>query len=793
MFFLVNGGISMDQRSLSVLEFPKIIERLKAKAASGLGKERIEQLSPVTIESLAIRAQEETREGVDLLRLKGNMPLGGIFDLRAYLQRVRIGGILTAGQLREVASTILTGRKVKRFIQKANENHAFPILMDQIDAISELSPLEEEINECINEYGEIVDTATIELKKIRNQIRTIEARIKEKLDQMIKGPGYQKMLQEPIVTIRNGRYVIPVKQEYRGVFGGMVHDQSASGATLFIEPQAAVQMNNQLREYELKEEKEIEKILRNLSSAVQVEVDALQVNQDQLGFLDFIQAKAELATEMKATMPTLNSKGYIKLKKARHPLINAKDVVPIDVELGKNYTSLVITGPNTGGKTVTLKTIGLLAIMALAGLHIPVEEESEIALFHAIFADIGDEQSIEQSLSTFSSHLTNIIKILNQMDSNSLILLDELGAGTDPTEGAALAISILEKIKNAGATVIATTHYSELKAYAYNREGVINASVEFDVETLRPTYRLLIGVPGRSNAFAIAKRLGLSEEIIIKAKEQISEDNLQVESMIASLEQSQKTAAKEQTEAENLRKQIETLKEELENKMITFENQRLQLLEEAKMKAEAQVKKAKREAEDIISELRKMALEEKAGIKEHRLIEMKKRLEDAVPEVETKKVIKPKKNEKLEVGDEVRVLSLGQKGTILDQVGEKEYTVQIGILKMKLAKDDLERIKTKHAQQTIVMTGVKKGTDFVKPELDLRGQSVDEAMIEIDRYLDQAFLAGYGQVSIIHGKGTGTLRTGIQDFLRKHAHVKQVRLGAFGEGGSGVSIVELKR
>ena len=783
----------MDQRSLKILEFPKIIDKLKTKVSTDIGKELVDQLGPVVSSELVLSLQQETKEGVDLLRIKGNMPLSGIFDLTSYLHRVKIGGMLTSEQLREVASTVHSGRRVKRFVQKANENNSFPILTNHIDEITELIYLEEEINKAINEYGEIVDTASNELKKIRSQMRTLEARIKEKLDQMIKSPGYLKMLQEPIVTIRNGRYVIPVKQEYRGVFGGMVHDQSASGATLFIEPQAAVQMNNQLREFELKEEKEIEKILSALSGAVQAEVDALTINQEHLGILDFIQAKAELATEMKATMPKLNTKGYIKLKKARHPLINMDEVVPIDVELGNNYRSLVITGPNTGGKTVTLKTIGLLAIMALSGLHIPVEDDSEIAIYKAIYADIGDEQSIEQSLSTFSSHLTNIIKILNQMDSESLILLDELGAGTDPTEGAALAISILEKMKQAGATVIATTHYSELKAYAYNREGVINASVEFDVETLRPTYRLLIGVPGRSNAFAIAKRLGLSEEIIEKAKEQISKDNLQVESMIASLEQSQKSAAKEQSEAEKLRRQIEVLKDELENKMVSFENERIQLLEESKKKAEAQVKKAKNEAEAIISELRKMALEEKAGIKEHRLIEMKKRLEEAVPEVEAKKIKKMKKNEKLDIGDEVRVLSLGQKGTILEPVGNKEYMVQIGIMKMKIDKGDLELVKNKNQQQTVVMTGVKRGTDFVKPELDLRGQTVDEAMIEIDRYLDQAFLAGYGQVSIIHGKGTGLLRAGIQDFLRKHAHVKQVRLGAFGEGGSGVTIVELKK
>lgn len=782
----------MNVRGLKILEFPKIVSKLEVKAQTALGKELCQNLMPINDMILVEKLQQETREGVEVLRLKGGFSLGGVRDIRLYLKRLSLGGELTAEQLLEISSTIYGSRNVKRFIAKINEENSLPILYSHVEEIKDLKHIEDKINSCINDYGEIVDSASSELRTIRNNIRTLESRVKEKLEQIIRNSNNQKALQDQIITIRNGRYAIPVKQEYRTLFGGIVHDQSASGATLFIEPEVVVQINNQLKEQLLKEEKEIERILRNLSNTVREEVEALTLIVEHLGIIDFIQAKAELAREMKGIQPKLNNKGVLNIKKARHPLIPTNEVVPIDVNLGKEFTSIVITGPNTGGKTVSLKTVGILTLMAMSGLHIPAEENSELAVFTSVYADIGDEQSIEQSLSTFSGHLKNIVKILDEMDDASLILLDELGAGTDPTEGAALAIAILEKIKFIGARVIATTHYSELKAYAYNQENVVNASVEFDIETLRPTYRLLIGVPGRSNAFNIAQRLGLSEDIIRFAKGQISEDNLQVESMIASLEVNRRSAEKERIEAEAARKKVEQINKELEMKIEDLERQKQKLLEDAKKKAEEIVIKARKEAEEVITELRKFALEEQAGIKEHRLIEMKKRLEESIPDIKEKTPKLTKKQEKIEAGDEVKVLSIGQKGTVVEQADNNEFVIQIGILKMKVNKSDLEVIKPiNKGYKNINVISVKRDS-IVRNELDVRGQNVEEAIMNIDRYLDEAFMEGYGQVSIIHGKGTGALRTGLQDFLRKHPHVSKIRLGQFGEGGSGVTIVELK-
>ncbi|MFV9511119.1 endonuclease MutS2 [Tepidibacillus sp. LV47] len=780
-------------RTLTILEFHKIIDRLINKAMTPMGKELAATILPSFDLEEVVYRQKETHEGLEVIRLKGGLSFDGVHDIRGFIKRAKIGGILAPEQLRQISSTLMAARKLKKLILQLNEELSLPILRTLVEPIIELFEIEKKINESINEYNEVVDLASTELKMIRNQIRLIESRVKEKLESILRNPHYQKMLQDPIITIRNGRYVIPVKQEYRGVFGGMIHDQSASGATLFIEPDSVVQLNNQLREYQLKEVKEIEKILRQLTDLIRMEADSIAEMVKHLGRLDVIQAKGELAKEMKATLPKLNRQGYIRLKKARHPLINPEEVVPIDVHLGQEFHVLIITGPNTGGKTVTLKTIGLLTLMAMAGFHIPADEESEVAVFSSIFADIGDEQSIEQNLSTFSSHLKNIIEILKKVDTNSLILLDELGAGTDPTEGAALAIAILEKIRLLQARVVATTHYSELKAYAYNHQGVVNASVEFDVKTLKPTYRLLIGVPGRSNAFAIAKRLGLEEEIIQFAKEQLSEEDQQVELMIHSLEWNQKIAEKERLEAERLRKQTQEMKKEVEEKLALLEQNRFKILEEAKQEAEKIIRKATREADEIIRELRKLIQEKRVDVKEHELIAMKKRLNESVPDLEKPKPISKKQNKKIEVGDEVKVLSLGQKGNVIEQVSENEFIVQIGIIKMKINRQDLEvSEEKKRSNPEAIMTGVKRTKEYVKPELDLRGKTVDEAMIEIDRYLADALLAGYKQVSIIHGKGTGVLRSGVQDFLKRHKLTKSIRMGQYGEGGSGVTVVELK-
>jgi DNA mismatch repair protein MutS2 len=786
------------ERVLRVLEYPKIIEQLGQHVSSSLGKEKVNQLTPSFIYEEVKQAQQSTFEGATVLRLKGYVPLGGISDIRPSIKRAAVGGTLNPTELNAIASTLYGGRQLKIFLEGFIEERGqdLPVLKQLVSQISSLKTLEQEITSCIDDQGMVVDSASPALRQIRAQIRSSESRIREKLNQMTKITSYQKMLQDPIVTIRNDRYCLPVKQEYRTHFGGIVHDQSASGATLFIEPEAVVAINNQLREAKLKEEREIDKILRELTASVALEVDSITLNVTALAELDFIFAKANYAKKLRAIQPRLNQNGYFNLKKARHPLITDDEIVPISFDLGREYTSMIITGPNTGGKTVTLKTLGLLTLMTCSGLAIPAEEESEIAVVSAVYADIGDEQSIEQSLSTFSSHMTNIVRILQEVDHKSLILFDELGAGTDPTEGAALAMSILDHVYQRGARVVATTHYSELKAYAYTKSTVMNASVEFDVETLRPTYRLLVGVPGRSNAFSIAKRLGLSESIIEQAKGQIGDDDSRVETMIASLEENQKLAEIDRLEAHKQRKEIEQLRQDLQNKEDKFEREKDKRIEAAEKKAQEHLSKAMKEAEEVIAELRNTAAN-REPVKEHILIDAKKKLESLTQSAETQKTKKSKTGiEKkktfgqLKPGDEVFVHSFGQKGHVVEQVSDYEYQVQIGIMKMKVEKSQLEKIKREPTQMT-PRASVRKSSEPIKMELDLRGQTIDEAIYAIDKYLDDATMANYHQVHVIHGKGTGQLRKGVQEYLKRHRNVKNMRLGGAGEGGSGVTVVEL--
>ncbi|UFJ39176.1 endonuclease MutS2 [Brevibacillus humidisoli] len=785
----------MEQRVLNTLEYDKVIAMLVDKASSTLGKERAQELVPFTTIEEVQDAQQATEEASLVLRLKGSVPLGGIRDIRQSLQRARLRAMLSPADLLDIASTIYAGRRLKTFLLNLAEEQELPMLTGWAEQIEGLRDLEEEIKRCVDDHGDVVDSASVELRRIRQEIRGLESRIRDRLEQMTRSSSYQKMLMENIITIRGDRYVIPVKQEYRHVFGGIVHDQSASGATLFIEPEVVVTMNNKLRETRLKEEREVERILIQLTEQVSEVVESLQINIEMLGELDFAFAKAQFGTSLKATIPRLNDNGIIRFRKARHPLISAEEVVPIDVELGRQYRAIVITGPNTGGKTVSIKTIGLLSLMAMAGLPIPVEEESEAAVFSSVFADIGDEQSIEQSLSTFSSHMTNIIHILKSMDERSLVIFDELGAGTDPTEGAALAMAILDHVVERGARLLATTHYSELKAYAYDREEVINASVEFDVQTLRPTYRLLVGVPGRSNAFAIARRLGLSERIIEEARRTISEEESQVETMIASLERNARTAEQERQQAEALRAEAEQLRRQLEEERNRFAEEKNRLLEKAEEEARIAVQLAKEEADTIIRELRELRAEG-AEIKEHRLIEAKKRLGEAVMELEKEKVKqqRPKavRAAQPKVGDEVMVHSFGQRGTVLEKASDDEYLVQIGIMKMKVKQSDLSVHKEAKAQPAAQYTAVKSRKGSVKMELDLRGCRVEEGLQEVDRYLDEVLLAGLHSVSIIHGHGTGALRKAVHDFLRGHRSVKSFRLGGQGEGGVGATIVELR-
>lgn len=765
------------------------------QAASSLGKEKALNLIPSYNFDEVVKWQEETDEAAKVIRLKGQAPLGGIFDIRPSLKRAQIGGDLSASELLDIASTIYGGRQIKNFIEGMVEDGIeLPILISFIEQIIPLTELERKIKNCIDDHGHVMDGASDKLRSIRQTLRSAESRIREKLENLTRSSSAQKMLSDAIITIRNDRFVIPVKQEYRSAYGGIVHDQSASGATLFIEPQAVVDLNNQLQEARAKEKQEVERILHELTQFVAEDAEPMLHNVKVLTEIDFMFAKALYGSKMKASMPKMNKEGIIRLFNARHPLIDSKQVVPNDIILGEDYSAIVITGPNTGGKTVTLKTLGLLTLMAQSGLQIPALDGSEMTVFSSIFADIGDEQSIEQSLSTFSSHMTNIVEILKRVDSNSLILFDELGAGTDPQEGAALAIAILDEVYSRGARVVATTHYPELKAYGYNRSGVINASVEFDVETLSPTYRLLLGVPGRSNAFEISSRLGLSGHVIEHAKGFVSQETNKVENMIASLEESRKQAEEEWSEAEELRKDAEKLHNELQKQIIALNEERDQLLEKAEEQAKEAIDKAKAEAEAIIRDLRKMKYNATQAVKEHELIEARKRLEEAVPTLQkNKKVIqKQKAKQKLLPGDEVKVATLGQRGHIVEQINDVEFQVQIGILKMKVKEKDLEYISRPTPVATKPLATIRGSEHHVKPELDLRGERFEDAVQMVEKYIDDALLAGYPSVSIIHGKGTGALRKGVHDFLKNHRHVKTYRLGGFAEGGSGMTYVELK-
>ncbi|WP_160722095.1 endonuclease MutS2 [Bacillus sp. USDA818B3_A] len=785
----------MHERALKVLEFTKIKEQLFEHASSSLGRDQIKNLMPSINFEEVVRLQAETDEATTVVRIKGNVPLSGIHDIRPHIKRSVIGGVLSSHELVQIASTIHTSRQIKRFIEElAEERTELPILIEQVAQIIPLTNLEHEIKHAIDESGEVLDSASDLLRSLRQQLRSNESRIRERLESMIRSSNAAKMLSDAIVTIRNDRFVIPVKQEYRGHYGGIIHDQSSSGQTLFIEPQVIVQLNNQLQDIRVKEQLEIERILTDLSAKTAEFESELRVIVGILANLDFIFAKAKYGRKIKASMPVMNNEGRIALFKARHPLIPIDEVVANDIMLGKDYTTIVITGPNTGGKTVTLKTLGLCSIMAQAGLQIPALDGSELAVFDAIYADIGDEQSIEQSLSTFSSHMVNIVDILNRVDFNSLVLFDELGAGTDPQEGAALAISILDEVHKRGARVIATTHYPELKAYGYNREGVLNASVEFDVETLSPTYKLLLGVPGRSNAFEISKRLGLNERVIEAARSHVSEDTNQIDKMIASLEESKRQAEREQQEARDFLKQAEKLHQDLQKQMIEYYDKKDTMLEKAAEKAADIVDEAKQEAEKVIRDLRKMRTEKHAEIKEHELIDAKRRLEQAAPEIKKSGKMSNKKDKKhtFTPGDEVKVLTFGQRGTLVERVSDNEWQVQIGILKMKVKEKDLEYLSTPKQVETKPMAIVKGRDTLVKLELDLRGERYEDALMKVEKYIDDALLSSYPRVSIIHGKGTGALRQGVQEYLKNHRSVKKIRFGDAGEGGTGVTIVEFK-
>lgn len=792
----------MNQKALSSLEYPKIIERLTEKASSPMGKELCRKLQPSTDINKIRLMQTQTKDALTRLFQKGSVSFGSVKDIRGSLKRLEIGSSLDIMEILSVCALLENTSRVKAYSRGDRSDLPSDSLDSMFEQLAPLTPLSSEIRRCILSEDEISDDASPALRQVRRNMKVTNDRIHTQLSGLVNGNA-RTYLQDSVITMRNGRYCIPVKAEYKGQVPGMIHDQSSTGSTLFIEPMAVVKLNNDMRELELQEQKEIEIILAGLSEQIAEEREAIALNLELMVQLDFIFARAGLAMDMNGSEPVFNEEGRVLLKKARHPLIPKKKVVPIDIRLGDDFNLLIITGPNTGGKTVSLKTVGLLTLMGQAGLHIPALDRSELALFHEIYADIGDEQSIEQSLSTFSSHMTNIVSFLEKADSRSLVLFDELGAGTDPTEGAALAISILSYLHDKGIRTMATTHYSELKVYALSTPGVENACCEFSVETLRPTYRLLIGIPGKSNAFAISSKLGLSDQIIERAKEQISEQDESFEDVLSSLEENRVTIENERLEIARYKEEIKTLKAQLESRQEKLDAQRDRILRQANEEAHKVLEEAKEYADQtmkLFHKFQKNNVDTSAVERERQ--ELRKRMNKAEKNMsdrqETKKPKKQLTAKDIRPGDSVKVLSMNLKGTVGSRPDSKGFLfVQMGIIRSKVHLSDLELvdepvITTPSLQKTGAGKIRMSKSASVSTEINLLGRTVDEAIAELDKYLDDAYIAHLKSVRIVHGKGTGALRKGIHDYLRRQKHVSSFRLGEFGEGDAGVTIVDFK-
>ena len=788
----------MNAKVLKTLEYPKIIRQLEEFAGSPPGKELCRGLLPSSdIEE--IRAlQTETSLALSLIFQKGSVSFSGVTDVRGSLKRLEIGGVLSPQELLAVCRLLEACSRVKAYGRRENGEETPTVLDAMFDALQPLTPLANEIRRCIPSEEEISDDASPALRSVRRAMGRINDRVHAQLNEMVNGSA-RAYLQDAVVTMRNGRYCLPVKAEYRGQVQGMIHDQSSSGSTLFVEPMAVMKLNNELRELEIKEAKEIEIILSDLSAKTAQHLDAAASDLAVLTRLDFIFARAQLSKSYGGSEPVFNENGVINIKKGRHPLLDKKKVVPIDIRLGKDFNLLIITGPNTGGKTVSLKTAGLFTLMGQAGLHIPAFDHSELAVFQNVFADIGDEQSIEQSLSTFSAHMTNIVSILKKADDRSLVLFDELGAGTDPTEGAALAISILSSLHRLGVRTMATTHYSELKVYALSTSGVENACCEFDVETLRPTYRLLIGIPGKSNAFAISAKLGLAPEIIEEARAQLSEQAEDFETLISDLEASRITAEREREEIDRYKAEIEQLKNRIEQKQETLEASRERILREANEQAHAILREAKEYADATIKRFHKAG---KDSLPMREMEQERSRLREKMSAAESGMAMKSRRRSSdtleakdLHLGDSVRVLSMNLKGTVSSLPNARgDLYVQMGILRSQVNIKDLERIadrETASPYQARTGSGKIKVSKSASTavELNLIGKTTDEALAELDKYLDDAYLSHMPSVRIVHGKGTGALRKAVHNYLRRQKYVKSYRLGEFGEGDSGVTIV----
>ena len=794
----------MNQKALETLEYRKIIAQLKREMGSAASAKLADELTPLTSEKIIKEELRSTTEAVDLIVRKGPLPTGGLYDIREALLLAKKGGSLTMRQLLEVQNVLGISSEVVAFMH----DDALPELKyigEMVDLIVEFTALEKEISRCILTEDEMADNASPKLKDIRRSIHQQNQAIKNKLSRIITSSSNKTYLQDTIVTMRDGRYVIPVKQEYRSFFPGMVHDQSKGGATLFIEPQGVVELNNKLRELEVEEQLEIARILAELSSRVAEHYREIRSNLELLIKLDFIMAKGKLSCKMHASEPKIDADGELRLISARHPLIEYKKAVPVDIRIGGDYRTLIITGPNTGGKTVSLKTAGLLVMMAQSGLHIPASHASTLPIFGEVFADIGDEQSIEQSLSTFSSHMKNIVSIIDKASYDSLVLVDELGAGTDPTEGAALAIAILERFYDSGALTMATTHYNELKKYALATSGVENAAMEFDVETLTPTYRLLIGVPGKSNAFEISKKLGLSESVIERASEHIKHGDMEFENVISSIEDDKRKAAADRLDAESMRAEIEERLKKLEEKEKAISEKRADIIAEAKREARELLRETKSAVKDVQKDLRRL---QKSGAHTNLntgALEKSRRKINEAEDLVSEKVVKqvnsePVSADTLKIGDRVKLLTIGQNGTILSLPDEKgNLMINIGALKIKARLQDLMLINEGKDRKPQAKSSSKYGSllrsksSSVSASINVMGKNLEDALADVEKYLDDVYMAGLDMVSIIHGRGGGILKDGIRQMLKRKKYVDSYGAASYNDGGEGVTIVRMKK
>lgn len=791
----------MNQKTLLKLEYDKITALLEEQASSFRGRQLCRRLKPMTDIEKINTWQEQTAAAFTRIVKKGRPSFGDASPVEESMKRLEIGGALGSGELLRICRLLLNTARIKSYGRHDTQEELADCLDNYFEALEPLTLLSGEIERCIISEEEISDDASSTLKSIRRNMEVLNGKVHATLNGLVNGP-LRTYLQDPIITMRGDRYCLPVKAEYRGQVQGLIHDQSSTGSTLFIEPMAVVKLNNDLKELYAKEQEEIQMILARLSEDTASYIEEIRTDYRILTDLDFIFARGALALSMNASRPILNEEGRIHIREGRHPLLDVKKVVPITVSLGEDFSLLIITGPNTGGKTVSLKTVGLFTLMGQSGLHIPARDRSELAVFRQVYADIGDEQSIEQSLSTFSSHMTNIVSFLKKVDQRSLVLFDELGAGTDPTEGAALAIAILSHLHNRDIRTMATTHYSELKVYALSTEGVENACCEFDVESLRPTYRLLIGIPGKSNAFAISGKLGLPAYIIEDARKRLSEQDVSFEDLLTDLETSRHTIEKERTEIEAYKREIESLKAKTLQKQEKLEEQKDRIIREANEKAAGILREAKEFADETMKNFRRFGKENISASemeKERERLRQKMKDTSSASSIQVQKPKKTHKPSDFKLGESVKILSMNLTGTVLSLPDARgNVTVQMGILRSKAHISDLEIIEEPVSYTAKNLKHTNKGklkmnkSLSVRPEINLLGKTVDEAVMELDKYLDDALLSHLYTVRVVHGKGTGALRKGIHEYLRRQKHVKSYRLGEFGEGDAGVTIVELK-